>query len=110
RTAEEIKTEIGSATAVEKQEMDIRGRNLLTGLPETMTITSDEITSALSESVEKIVHAVKATLEKTQPELSTDVMNRGIDISGGGALFKNMDKVIRDETEIPNILHNNSLK
>src|SRR5699024_618427 len=58
RTAEEIKTEIGSATAVKKQEMDIRGRNLLTGLPETMTITSDDITSALSESVEKIVHAV----------------------------------------------------
>src|SRR5699024_6017487 len=81
RTAEEIKTEIGSATAVEKQEMDIRGRNLLTGLPETMTITSDEITSALSESVEKIVHAVKATLEKTPPELSADVMNRGIVIS-----------------------------
>ncbi|HLR22184.1 MAG TPA: rod shape-determining protein [Pseudogracilibacillus sp.] len=110
RTAEEIKTEIGSATAVEKQEMDIRGRNLLTGLPETMTITSDEITSALSESVEKIVHAVKATLEKTPPELSADVMNRGIVISGGGALLKNMDKVISDETEIPVFIADNPLQ
>src|SRR5699024_6170627 len=75
-----------------------------------MTITSDEITSALSESVEKIVHAVKATLEKTPPELSADVMNRGIVISGGGALLKNMDKVISDETEIPVFIADNPLQ
>src|SRR5699024_10729512 len=89
RTAEEIKMEIGSAMEVEEvTEMDIRGRNLLTGLPETMTITNKEITNALKENVEKIVHAVKTTLEKTPPELSADVMNRGIVISGGGALLK----------------------
>src|SRR5699024_2391716 len=85
-------------------------RNLLTGLPETMTITSDEITSASSESVEKIVHAVKATLEKTPPELSADVMNRGIVISGDGALLKNMDTVISDETEIPVFIDDNPLQ
>src|SRR5699024_2563323 len=110
RKAEKIKTEIGGATAVEKQEMDIRDRNVLTGLPETMTITSNEITSELSESVEKIVHAVNAKLEKTPPELSADVMNRGIVILGGGALLKNMDKVISDETGIPVFIADNQLQ
>lgn len=111
RTAEEIKMEIGSAMEVEEvTEMDIRGRNLLTGLPETMTITNKEITNALKENVEKIVHAVKTTLEKTPPELSADVMNRGIVISGGGALLKNMDKVISEETEIPVFVTENPLE
>ncbi|HLR64465.1 MAG TPA: rod shape-determining protein [Pseudogracilibacillus sp.] len=102
RTAEEIKIEIGSASEdTEQVEMDIRGRNLLTGLPETISINSKEIASALQESVEKIVAAVKQTLEKTPPELSADVMNRGIVLTGGGALLKNIDKVISEETDIP---------
>lgn len=111
RTAEEIKIQIGSATVKEdNEEMDIRGRNLLTGLPETMTISSNEVTDALKENIEKIVHAVKTTLEKTPPELSADVMNRGIVISGGGALLANMDKVISDETEIPVFITENPLE
>lgn len=111
RTAEEIKMEIGSAIELpENQEMDIRGRNLLTGLPETMTITSKEVADALKENIEKIVHSVKTTLEKTPPELSADVMNRGIVISGGGALLRNMDKVISEETDIPVFVTENPLE
>jgi rod shape-determining protein MreB len=111
RTAEQIKIDIGSATEVnEKEEMDIRGRNLLTGLPETMTITNIEIAAALKENVAKIVHAVKTTLEKTPPELSADVMGRGIVLSGGGALLRNIDKVLSDETEIPVFITENPLE
>src|SRR5699024_727145 len=102
RTAEEIKMTVGSAKVTdENEELEIRGRNLLTGLPETMSINEQEIARALEESVSKIVDAVKQTLEKTPPELSADVMNRGIVLSGGGALLKQLDKVISDETEIP---------
>lgn len=111
RTAEAIKMEIGSASELkENEEMDIRGRNLLTGLPETMTITGKEVTNALKENIDKIVHSVKTTLEKTPPELSADVMNRGIVISGGGALLRNMDKVISEETDIPVFVTENPLE
>src|SRR5690625_1040681 len=102
RTAEDIKIEVGSAMlSDENTEMDIRGRNLLTGLPETITINEQEITTALQESIESIVAAVKQTLERTPSELSADVMNRGIVLSGGVALLKNIDKVISEETDIP---------
>src|SRR5690625_6305872 len=102
RTAEDIKQEIGSAKLVDDiEDMEIRGRDLLTGLPKTMTITSSEITTALEDEVEKIVDAIKVTLEKTPPELSADIMDRGIVLSGGGALLKNLSTVISDETEIP---------
>lgn len=111
RTAEEIKMEIGSATDPdENNSMEIRGRNLLTGLPETISITEMEIGAALEESIEKIVDAVRYTLEKTPPELSADVMNRGIVLSGGGALLKNIDKVISKETEIPVFITENPLE
>lgn len=111
RTAEDIKVEIGSALELEiDEEMEIRGRNLLTGLPETITISSWEITSALKESVDKIVSAVKTTLEKTPPELSADVMNRGIVLTGGGALLRNIDKVISEETDIPVFVTENPLE
>lgn len=111
RTAEAIKMEIGSASELKgNEEMDIRGRNLLTGLPETMTITGKEVTNALKENIDKIVHSVKTTLEKTPPELSADVMNRGIVISGGGALLRNMDKVISEETDIPVFVTENPLE
>src|SRR5699024_8003250 len=93
---------IGSATYESEDEtMDIRGRNLLTGLPETMSVSSSEITGALKESVDKIVHSVKTALEKTPPELSADVMNRGIVMSGGGALLRNISHVLSEETDIP---------
>lgn len=111
RTAEDIKVEIGSALELEiDEEMEIRGRNLLTGLPETISISSWEITGALKENIEKIVSAVKTTLEKTPPELSADVMNRGIVLTGGGALLRNIDKVISEETDIPVFVTENPLE
>ena len=83
------------------QERYIRGRDLLTGLPKTITVTSEEISGALDDNIDAIVNAVKTTLEKTPPELSADIMDRGIVLSGGGALLENLDKVISDETKIP---------
>ena len=102
RSAESIKLEIGSASETNgKEEMDIRGRDLLTGLPQTITIHASEITLALKDTVFAIVEAVKNTLEETPPELSADVMDRGIVLSGGGALLHGLDKVISEETKIP---------
>lgn len=102
RSAESIKMDIGTAGDVtENIEMEIRGRDLLTGLPKTITISAKEIAEALSDTVESIIEAVKNTLEKTPPELAADIMDRGIVLSGGGALLKNIDEVISNETNIP---------
>lgn len=102
RSAESIKMDIGTAGEVtENIEMEIRGRDLLTGLPKTITISAKEIAEALSDTVESIIEAVKNTLEKTPPELAADIMDRGIVLSGGGALLKNIDEVISNETNIP---------
>lgn len=102
RTAEHIKIEIGSAYPVgEEQELEIKGRNLLTGLPENITITSDEIREALSESLSHIVEAIKVTLERTPPELSADIIDQGITLAGGGAMLRGLDKLINEETGIP---------
>lgn len=102
RTAEAIKIEIGSAKdAVKAEKMDIRGRDLLTGLPKTLEISSEEIVEALRESIAQIIEGVKKTLETTPPELSSDVMERGIVLTGGGAMLRNLDKVISDETNMP---------
>lgn len=102
RSAESIKLDIGTAGEVtEDKELDIRGRDLLTGLPKTITVTAKEIAGALNETVEAIVEAVKNTLEKTPPELAADIMDRGIVLTGGGALLKNIDQVISNETKIP---------
>ncbi|MCY9435073.1 rod shape-determining protein [Bacillus haynesii] len=102
RTAEAIKLEIGSAEASENGEsMEIRGRDLLTGLPKTIEITEKEITAALRDTVTAIVDAVKNTLEKTPPELAADIMDRGIVLTGGGALLRQLDKVISEETKMP---------
>lgn len=105
RTSEAIKMEIGAARVMTPEEkavkMDIRGRDLLTGLPKTIEISSEEIAEALKESVLSIIEGVKKTLETTPPELSADVMERGIVLTGGGALLKNLDKVISDETQMP---------
>ncbi|SHF65339.1 rod shape-determining protein MreB [Ornithinibacillus halophilus] len=110
RSAESIKIDIGSAVKDgTNEEMEIRGRDLLTGLPKTITITSDEITDALQDTVDSIVDAVKQTLEKTPPELSADIMDRGIVLSGGGALLKNLDSVISDETKMPVFVTENPL-
>ena len=101
-SAETLKLEIGSAQIEDDHEtIDIRGRDLLSGLPKTITLTGKEIASALKESMDAIINAVKFTLEKTPPELAADIMDRGIVLSGGGSLLKNIDKVISDETNIP---------
>jgi len=110
RTAEAIKIEIGSARVSDQEEkMDIRGRDLVTGLPKTIEITSKEISNALRESISAIIDGVKKTLEQTPPELSADVMERGIMLTGGGALLKNLDKVISDQTNIPVFIAENPL-
>lgn len=111
RTAEEVKMEVGSALPNEEEvTMDIRGRNLISGLPETITITQQEIASALKEVVDKIIYVVKSTLEKTPPELAADVMDRGIVLTGGGALLDNIDKVISDATDVPVFVTENPLE
>lgn len=110
RSAESIKMEIGTAGKVEEnQEIDIRGRDLLTGLPKTISITAEEIAESLRESVNAIIIAIKDTLEQTPPELSADIMDRGIVLTGGGALLKNLDVVISDETKIPVFLADDPL-
>lgn len=110
RTAEAIKMEIGSARVIDNVEkMEIRGRDLVTGLPKTIEISSEEIAEALRESISAIIDGVKKTLEQTPPELSADVMERGIVLTGGGALLKNLDKVISDETSMPVFIAENPL-
>ncbi len=110
RTAESVKMEIGTARAEGPSEtMEIRGRDLVTGLPKTIEITSDEISKSLSEAIASIVDGVKKTLEQTPPELSADVMERGIVLTGGGALLRNLDKVISDETKMPVFIAENPL-
>jgi len=99
RTAEQIKMEIGSAYPLEKPlTMEVKGRNLIEGVPRTVTIDDSEIRESLSECVATIVNAVRVALERTPPELSADISDRGIVLTGGGALLKNLDKRIREET------------
>lgn len=102
RTAEEIKIRIGSAYPLEEElTMDVRGRDLIAGLPKTITITSEEIREALSEPVQAIVDAAKITLENTPPELAADLIDRGIVMAGGSSLLRNLDKKIAEETGLP---------
>lgn len=111
RTAEAIKLGIGSANGEhDVTEMDIRGRDLLTGLPKTITLTAIETTKALADTVYSIVNAIKNTLEKTPPELASDVMERGILLSGGGSLLQGLDKVISDETNMPTFIAEHPLE
>ena len=101
-TAEHIKKEIGCAMPLMTQmSMEIKGRDLNDGLPRTEIITSDQVERAMKESIDKIVEVVKITLEKTPPELASDIMEKGIMLSGGGALIKNLDKLISAETGMP---------
>jgi rod shape-determining protein MreB len=102
RTAEGIKMEIGSAYPLEERmTMEIKGRHLIEGVPKTITITDEEIREALAETVSVIVDAVRVALERTPPELSADIVDRGIVLTGGGALLKNLDKRLREETGLP---------
>ncbi|EFR90683.1 rod shape-determining protein MreB, partial [Listeria innocua FSL S4-378] len=106
RTAEAIKMEIGSASpkGLDLSPFSIRGRDLVTGLPKTIEVTPEEISEALSDTVAAIIDAVKGTLENTPPELSADIMDKGIVLTGGGALLRNLDTVISEETKMPVII------
>ncbi len=103
RTAENIKIGIGSAYPYADNEpvMDIKGRNLMNGLPENITVTSEEIRDALSEPLSNVTEAIKITLEKTPPELAADIIDQGIMLAGGGALLKGLDLLINHETGMP---------
>lgn len=105
RTAELIKTTIGNVMPQEPYEtMDIKGRDLVSGVPKTLTITADEIQSAIAEQVETIVEAVRIALEVTPPELAADIVDQGIVLTGGGALLKNLDKRLKEATGMPIIV------
>jgi rod shape-determining protein MreB len=102
RTAEQIKMQIGSASELDKPiTMEIKGRNLIEGVPRTLTIGDEEIREALAEGISTIMNAIRVALERTPPELSADISDRGIVLTGGGGLIKNLDKRIRQETGLP---------
>jgi len=102
RTAESVKIQLGSADPLETPvTMEIKGRNLIEGVPKTVTVTDSEIREALSDSIAIIINAIKVALERTPPELSADIMDRGIVLTGGGALLKKLDKRISHETGLP---------
>ena len=105
RTAEDIKIKIGSAYPYEGEgSMNIKGRNLMDGLPKNIDITSAEIREAMAEPISQIADLVKTTLEKTPPELASDIIDRGIMLTGGGALIKGLDRLIAEETKIPVVI------
>lgn len=108
RTAENIKIQLGSAFPFEVEEsMNIKGRNLLNGLPENIEISSDEVREALTDPLANVLEAVRVTLEKTPPELAADIIDQGITLTGGGALLRGLDKLIAQETGMPvNIAEN----
>jgi len=102
QTAEEVKIRIGSAAPTGPlEEMEVRGRDVVGGVPKGVVLTSDEVREALSETVASIVESVRISLERTPPELAADIVDRGIVLSGGGALLKNLDVLLRDETGLP---------
>jgi rod shape-determining protein MreB and related proteins len=102
RTAEQIKIQLGSAYPLERPiTMEIKGRNLIEGVPKTITVGDGEIRDALSECVATIVNAIRVALERTPPELSADISDKGIVLTGGGAMLKNLDQRIREETGLP---------
>jgi rod shape-determining protein MreB and related proteins len=102
RTAESIKIELGSAFPLnEPLSREVRGRNLIEGIPKTITVTDEEIREALADSIVSIIEAVRVALEKTPPELAADIIERGMVLTGGGALLKNMDKRLMIETGLP---------
>ena len=101
RTSEIIKTTIGNAYPGEMETMDVKGRDLVTGIPKIITINSDEVRQAIQEQIDTIVSTVKTALEQTPPELAADIVDRGIYLTGGGALLKNLDTLLHLETGLP---------
>lgn len=110
RTAEEIKIRIGTAyEKTENSEMEVRGRDMVSGLPRTLAITSGEVKEALAEPVESIMEAIRITLEKTPPELAADIMDRGVVMAGGGSLLHGLDRLVSNETGMPVFMAENPL-
>jgi len=110
KTAENIKIEVGSALELEEElTTEIRGRDLLTGLPKSITISSNEVLKAISASLKKIIEVLKAVLEKTPPELAADIADKGIVLTGGGALLRNFDRLLAEVTGIPSYLAENPI-
>jgi rod shape-determining protein MreB len=110
RTAEALKVEIGTAIPLdEKISKEIKGRDLITGLPKTVRLTSNEIAEALSDTVHAIIESVKHTLEQAPPELAADILDRGIMLTGGGALLRKLDQRLSEETQIPVKIAENAL-
>ena len=101
RTAEIIKTTIGNAYPGEEETMEVKGRDLVTGIPKILTINSEEVRQAIQEQIDTIVATVKTALEQTPPELAADIVDRGIYSTGGGALLKNLDILLHQETGLP---------
>ncbi len=101
RTAEIIKTTIGNAFPGETESMDVKGRDLVSGIPKIINISSDEVRLAIQEQIDSIVAAVKTALEQTPPELAADIVDRGIYLTGGGALLKGLDDLLKQETGLP---------
>jgi rod shape-determining protein MreB len=102
QTAEEIKLEVGSAYDLKEEvQAEVRGRDMLTGLPKTVILSSEEVRRALDGPVGQIIEAIKSTLDKTPPELAADIMDRGIVLAGGGALLNGLDERLRHETQMP---------
>ena len=111
RTSEEIKIRIGSAFPLPKEEsMEVKGRDAVTGLPKTLKITSEEVREAMSGDISSIVHLVISTLEKTPPELASDIVDRGIVLAGGGSLLRGLDKLLLKETGLPIIIADDPLR
>ena len=109
-TAEELKINIGCVIPLmSKETMEVKGRDLSTGLPKTITMDSEQVNEAIIEQIDSIIETIKITLEKTPPELSSDIMEKGIVVSGGGALIRNMDKLIEERTKMPVVIAENPL-
>lgn len=112
RTAEQLKIDCGSASLEAAEDLEgstIRGRDLLSGLPKTVEISSVDVSEAIQEVVSEIISAIKETLEETSPEIASDVIDHGIVLTGGGALLKNLSEVIADETKVPVFIANEPL-
>ncbi len=110
KSVEDLKTSIGTATRERKEEvMEVRGRDLVSGLPKNITITSNEIHAAIEETLEEIVKVVKSVLRETPPELAADIMDKGVVLTGGGALLNNIDTLITERTGVPSFIAEDAL-
>lgn len=110
RSAEQLKIEIGTAyPSAEVMKMEVKGRDLVAGVPKNVEITSEELREAMSEPIQAVMEAVRIALERTPPELASDIVDRGIVLAGGGALLRNLDVLLREETKLPVVVANDPM-